>query len=663
MISEPTKVQEPVRFGEDFALDLFARRLCRGSHRLKVERIPIEILALLVERPGEIVTRDEIAARVWGKGAFLDTDNSIRGAIRKIRQVLKDDPEQPRFIQTVTGQGYRFIAPLISSPVGENRANVSPAVEKKEQKPDRMHARDELESRIPLPPPRSFPASPFRAQILIAGVAIAGVAALAMGWYRYTHRTVPQASMRAIAVLPLENLSGDPSQEYFADGITDELITGIAQLRPLRVTSRTSIMRYKGTHKSLAEIGAELGVDVILEGTVMRSGGRVRITAQLVEARNDTHLWSAEYDREMKDVISVQQDVARDVAEQIRLNVLPQPWRPLAARVVDPEAYDAYLKGLHFWDVHTFESMNQALHYFEDSVSRDPRFAPAWAAMATSYCVLDYQGADRPSVLYPKALAAAQKALQLDPMSAEAHTGLACVHNLFEWNWEEGQNELRKAAELNPSYGLPHQWYSFILVRIGQTEQSIQQMKITLDLDPVSLRVNLSFGERLMEGRRYREAIRQYLRVVELYPDDISSHATLSYAYESVGNFEEAAKEFENFLTLDETGRAFLPTFKRLGYHDGKRKFIVAKAKQDLIDLNRKRVRGDYVPAVEFTQAYLQMGDKEKAMYFLEAAFEEHSSRMLDLGLPEYDALRPDPRFQKLIVRIGLPQAPAKVIQ
>ncbi len=390
MIPQPTKVQEPIRFGEDFELDVFTRRLRRGGHVLKVERIPLEILALLVERPGEIIARDEIVARVWGKGAFLDTDNSIRGAIRKIRQVLKDDPEQPRFIQTVTGQGYRFIAPLISSPVEENRADVLTNIEKKEQMPETVHTRGYLGSRIPSPPPRSFRASPFRARTLVAGAAIAVVAALAMGWYRYTHRTVEQAPMRAIAVLPLENLSGDPSQEYFADGITDELITEIAQLRPLRVTSRTSIMRYKGTHKSLPEIGSELGVDAILEGTVTRSGGRVRITAQLVEAHSDTHLWSAEYDREMKDVISAQQEVARDVADQIRLNVLPQQRRPLAARVVDPEAYDAYLKGLHFWDVHTFESMNQALHYFQDSVSRDPGFAPAWAAMATSYCVLDY---------------------------------------------------------------------------------------------------------------------------------------------------------------------------------------------------------------------------------------------------------------------------------
>jgi len=662
MIPEPIKLQEPIRFGEDFEFDVFTRRLRRGSRALKVERIPLEILVLLVERPGEIVTRNEIVAKVWGKGAFLDTDNSIRGAIRKIRQVLKDDPEQPRFIQTVTGQGYRFVAPLISRSAEGNR-DVLTDIEKKEEKPETVQARGDLRSRFASPPIRSFRASSFGPRTLIAGAAVAVVAALAMGWYRYTHRTVEQAPIRAIAVLPLENLSGDPSQEYFADGVTDELITEIAQLRPLRVTSRTSIMRYKGIHKSLPEIGSELGVDAILEGTVTRSGGRVRITAQLVEARSDTHLWSAEYDREMKDVISAQQEVARDVAQQIRLNVLPQQRRPPAGRVVDPEAYDAYLKGLHFWDVHTFESMNQALHYFQDSVSRDPGFAPAWAAMATSYCVLDYQGADRPSVLYPKALAAAQKALQLDPTSAEAHTGLACIHNLFEWNWEEGQNELRKATELNPSYSLPHQWYSFILMRIGQTETSIQQMKMTLDLDPVSLRVNQSFGSRLMEGRRYREAIRQYLRVVELYPDNVSVHGSLSDAYEKVGNFEEAAKEFEKFLTLDETGRVFLPTFKKLGYRDCKRKFMVAKAKQDVIDLNRKRRRGDYVPAVEFTWAYLQMDDKEKAMHFLETAFEERSSRMLELGLPEYDELRPDPRFQKLIARIGLPQAATKGVQ
>jgi TolB-like protein/DNA-binding winged helix-turn-helix (wHTH) protein len=665
MSSQPVEAQGSIRFGDHFELDLRARRLRRGDRLVKLERIPLEILVLLVNHPAEIVTRDQVVAAVWGNDVFFDTDNSIRGAIRKIRQALRDDPENPRFIQTITGRGYRFIAPLtISSPVEKNPADVLTDIEKekKEQTPETVHAGDLSESRISSARPKAFRSLPLRPGVLITGAAIALVAVLAVGWYRYTHRVVEHAPLRAIAVLPLENLSGNPSEEYFADGITDELITEIAQLRPLRVTSRTSIMRYKGTHKSLPEIGSELGVDAILEGTVTRSEGRVRITAQLIEVHSDTHLWSAEYEREMKDVISAQQEVARDVAERIRLNILPQQRRSLAARVVDPDAYDAYLKGLHFWDVHTFEAMNQALRYFQDSVSRDPGFAPAWAAMATSYCVLDYQGADKPSVLYPKALAAAQKALQLDPTSAEAHTGLGCIHNLFEWNWEEGQSEFRKATQLNPSYGLPRQWTGYILMRIGQTEPSIQETKVTIDLDPVSFRVNQSFGSRLMEGRKYPEAIRQFLRVLELYPDNVPVHGSLSDAYEKTGNFDEAAKEFEIFLTLDETGKAFLPAFKKLGYRDCKRMFMVAKAKQDLIDLNRKRSRGDYVPAVEFSWAYLHIGDKEKAMHFLEAAFEEHSSRMLDLGLPDYDELRPDPRFQKLVARVGLPQAANKMV-
>ena len=643
----------PVLRFNDTQLDVGRYELRRNGDLLRLERLPMELLVLLATRQGELVTREEVIERLWGRGVYLDAEQGINTAIRKIRICLRDTAENPKYVQTVVGKGFRFVPSVtILEPPAAVSAQGAAAI-----------AAAPAPAPTPTPVPEAFRVSPFGPRTLIATAAIVVVVAFAIGWYRYRHRTPESAPVRAIAVLPLENLSGDPSQEYFADGITDELITEIAQLRPLRVTSRTSIMRYKGTHKSLPEIGSELGVDAILEGTVRRSGGRVRITAQLVEAHSDTHLWSAEYDREMKDVISAQQEVARDVAEQIRLNVLPQQRRPLATRVVDPEAHDAYLKGLHFWDVHTFESMNQALHYFQDSVRRDPGFAPAWAAMATSYCVLDYQGTDRPSVLYPKALAAAQKALQLDPTSAEAHTGLACIHNLFEWNWEEGQNELRKATELNPSYSLPHQWYSFILMRIGQTEPSIQQMKITLDLDPVSLRVNQTFASRLMEGRRYGEAIRQYLRVIELYPNNVPVHGELSDAYERAGNFEEAAKEFEKFLTLDETGRTFLPTCKKLGYRDCKRKFMVAEAKQDVIDLNRKHRRGAYVPAVEFTWAYLQMGDKEKAMHFLETAFEERSSRMLELGLPQYDELRPDPRFQKLISRIGLPQAATKVIQ
>jgi len=458
--------------------------------------------------------------------------------------------------------------------------------------------------------------------------------------------------------LPLENLSGDPSQEFFTEGITDELITEIAHLHPLRVISRTSVLGYKGTSKSLPQIARELGVDAVLEGSVLRSGQQVRITAQLIDARIDAHLWSEEYTREVRDVLSLQREIAGDVAHHIRLHLLPEQHSRIATPLpVDPQAHELFLRGLHFWDQLTRESMARAVGYFNQSISREAEFAPAWAYLSSSYCTSHFLGADNPKAEYPNAMSAVKRALQLDPTSAEAHTAMACIHNLFEWNWQQGESELQAAIALNPNYALAHQWLSFTLVRVGQPERSIEEMKLALRLDPLSLRANLAYESRLLDARRYEEAIGHGSTVVELYPENVAIHELLATAYEHSGRLDRAGQEFDKFLLGDELGRQFNRTCRQLPYLQCKRQFEKARARRQLDDLEQKRKRGDYVSPADFAQAYLQLGDRRKAIQWLQSAYQEGSAIMLSLALPKFDELHSEPAFRELVAKVGLPQA------
>ncbi len=357
MASEPIRVEERISFGDDFELEVSARRLRRRGHTLKMERIPLEILVLLLERRGEIVTRDEIVAKVWGKGAFLDTDNSIRGAIRKIRQVLKDDPEYPQFIQTVTGQGYRFIAQLRA----EEEAKADPAAAAEADRPP---------SRIP----------GVRIWLVVAGVVVLALLTVTVVRSR-SHSTAPK--IRSLAVLPLKNLSGDPSQEYFADGMTEALIGRLSAIHDLRVISRTSAMHFKDTKLSAPEIATTLGVDALVEGSVIREGTRIRVTAQLIRAATDDHFWSETYDREFGDTLGLEADVAQSIAERVEVTVSGEERARLtASRRVLPEAYESYLKGSDAYGSGTGAGDEASIAYYQDAISKDPTFAPAYVGLA-----------------------------------------------------------------------------------------------------------------------------------------------------------------------------------------------------------------------------------------------------------------------------------------
>ena len=616
-----------MRFGV-FELDCQTGELRKQGVKLRLQGQPIEVLKRLLEYPGELVTREDLRKRLWPADTFVDFDQALNNSVQRIREALGDSAQSPRFIETIPKRGYRFVGSVLS-PQAEPAAGSLTGEPRKSRTAYLT----------------------FAALLILAGV---GTVMLVLRWQQ--NRRLQQ--IRTMAVLPLENLSGDPTQEYFVDGITDELITEVAHLHPLRVISRTSVMRYKGTRKPLPEIARELAVDAVLEGSVTRSGSQVRVTAQLIEARTDTHLWSGEYAREMRDIISLQREVAGDIAHQIRLHLLPeQQTRITTASPVDPEAHELFLRGLHFWDQRTPESMAQATKYFNDSINREPGFAPAWAYLSNSYCIANNLDADEPQTEYPKALVAAQRALQLDPGSAEAHTAMACTRNLFEWNLEQGEVELRKAIDLDPSYALAHQWYAWALLRTGQPEESINEMSSALRNDPLSLRTNLTYVGHLLQARKYEGAIEQALQVVELYPENVAIHRLLAEAYEHAGKPDKAKQEFDKFLAGDETGRSLSAPCQRLSYLQCEHQFSKIAAEKQLLDLEQKRKKGYYASPADFAQVYLRLEYRQQAIRWLESAYEQRCTIVLDLALPQFDELRSEPAFQALAAKVGLPRA------
>jgi len=458
MTSRPIGLQQSIRFGEDFELDLRPRRLRRGSHVFKLERIPLEILILLLEHRGEIVSREKIVARVWGNDVFLDTDNSIRGAIRKVRQALKDDPETPRFIQTVTGRGYRFIAPIIS-PDEEHttqppkpEASVAPTgTESFASEPDSWPQGDSLgltdqEQERTAGPVRGTETAPGQVHrrartwlfVGLASLAVVSILSLLAFW-GWRGSRVPAVFRRktVLAVLPFDNLSRDPDQEFFSEGLTEEMIAQVGKLNRdrLKVVARSSVTKYKGSTLAAREIGKELNADYLIQGSVRRSSDRVRITVQLIQARDQTDVWTESYDRELRDVLAVQDSVVRSIASEIHIALTEEQEKRLAApRQISSEAYEAYLKGRYYWNKRTGESMQKAEQYFERAIDNDPTYAAAYSGLADCNSGLTWHGFKSPAEALPKAYAAARKALEINPESAEAHAslGLAMTHR---WDW------------------------------------------------------------------------------------------------------------------------------------------------------------------------------------------------------------------------------------
>jgi TolB-like protein/DNA-binding winged helix-turn-helix (wHTH) protein/Tfp pilus assembly protein PilF len=636
-----------VRFGT-YEVSLQSGEVRKAGLRIRVQQQPMKLLEILLEHTGEVVTREELRGRVWPNESFGDFDQSLNIAIGKLRSALEDSAENPRFIETLPKRGYRFIA-HVSVLDADARPKRPESVAG--DLPGSQEKKTDPEHKIPVvvlavaPQRRLWPT-----RWVIGSLALILSLSILFVW-RFRSRAPAPTGIRSIAVLPLENLSGDASQNYFADGMTDELITDLAQISALRVISRTSVMVYKGARKPLPQIARELNVDAVVEGSVLRSD-RVRITAQLIEASTDKHLWSQSYEGELRDTLALQNRVASAIADQIRINLTPQEQAALkSAKVVNPEAYQSYLKGRYFWNKRTADGLKAALAYFNQAIEEDPKYAQAYSGLADTYALLgDWQyGVMSFKEALPKAKAAAIKALELDNSLSEAHTSLGYSLRAFDWDFDSAGKEFRRAIELNPGYATAHHWNAMNLGLLGRPKEALVEMRKAENLDPLSLIINADLAEFLLLTHSYDESVKQGRKIIEMDSTFAIGHKQLGDAYLLKQMDKEAVAELQKAVRLSGGSPICIADLARAYVASGK----MNEAVKLLSDLN-KSSNASFTNAPQIAMIYASMGDNDQAMHWLERAYEErfNPSILLRSG---FDPLRSDPRFEELMRRIGLP--------
>jgi TolB-like protein/DNA-binding winged helix-turn-helix (wHTH) protein/Tfp pilus assembly protein PilF len=629
-LSNPTHSPRLTRFGQ-FELDLRTAEVYKEGKRIKLQEQPCKVLALLIERPGELVSREELRKKLWPNDTFVDFDHGVNIAINKLRDALGDSPEEPRFIETLPRRGYRFIAPVDSPQAprdGEPLARVTSS-----------------------PTGRAGSESITLRRALLPALLALSLVVVFLSFVRYWRGRNAENNIRSLAVLPLENLSGDPNQEYFVDGMTDELTTNLAKIKSLRVISRTSAMKYKNVRTPLAEIARSLHVDAVVEGSVVRSGDKLRITAQLIDARTDRHLWAEDYNRDLRDVVAVQDEVARRIAQEISTTLTPEERAQLTSqRPVNPEAYEAYLRGRYFWNKRTEEGMKKAIGYFEQSMGKEPNSPLAYDGLADCWLSLGWYGYLSPKEAFPRAKAAAMRALELDATLGEAHTSLAFASMNYDWDWSAAEREFRKAIELNPNYANAHHWYADYLSAVGRHEQAIAESRRALELDPLSPIINAWLGWRYFFARQYGLAIEQYLKTLEMDPTFVPAHLVLGQGYEQQSMSEKAIDELKKAVSLSGGSSLYVSSLAHAYAIAGRR----SQAEMLLRQMS-ERAQHTYVPSFHIAIIYAGLGQKDQALVWLEKGYQERSAWMVWLKVdPRLDVLRSDPRFQDLLRRVGL---------
>jgi len=639
---EPVRHMAIVRFGT-YEVSLQSGEMRKGGVRIKVQQQPMKLLEILLERPGEVVTREELRSRVWADESFGDFDQAVNIAIAKLRSALGDSAENPRFIETLPKRGYRFIADV-------SVIDTDSRLKEPESSPGDLSATEPVHklhgAGLTVTPKRWLWPTP---RVTVALALVLSLSILSV-WLLRSRGRAP-TGIRSLAVLPLDNLSADTSQNYFADGMTDELITDLAQISALRVISRTSVMVYKGARKPLPQIARELNVDAVVEGTVLRSGDQVRITAQLIDASTDKHLWSQSYEGDLRDTLALQNSVARAIADQIQINLTPQEQAALkSTKVVNPEAYESYLKGRYFWNKRTADGLKVALAYFNQAIEEDPKYAQAYSGLADTYVLLgDWEyGVLTPNEAFPKAKAAAIKALELDNSLSDAHTSLASL-GMFDWDWRSAGEEFRRAIELNPGYATAHQWYAWHLNLLGRKSEAIAEMRKAESLDPLSLIISADMADVLFVVGLYDESIRQSRKTLEMDPNFAIAHFELGQAYAQKRMYSEAIAELQRAIALSGSSTTFTSNLAYAYAVSGRRN-------EALKILNDSTGRSNgFSDASEIALIYTGLGDNDQAMAWLDKAYSERFNPSILLR-PGFDPLRSDSRFQSLVHRVGLPQ-------
>ena len=627
-----TVANEPrlIRFGH-FEVDLRAGELRRSGTKIKLQQQPFQILAILLQHPNEIVTREELRQQLWPADTFVDFDHSLNAAIKRLRDALGESAENPVFIETLSRRGYRFNAPV------------------------------QAESGNPLDPtgPASHAPKAAAPPIFYVAVGAALVIVLLLGaveWFNRAHLSASGARrISSLAVLPLENLSRDPEQEYFSDGMTGALIADISRIRPLRVISRTSTVRYKDTKKSLPEIARELNVDAVIEGSVLRSGNRVRINVELIDANSDKQMWAEKYDRELGDVLQLHSDVAEAVANQIQLQLAPeqQSSRHLAPSV-NQQAYEDYLRARFYLTIGpTMHALKLASQSFESSIRKDPSFALAYVGLADCYLTLGSQRRIPPQEAYRHASELLHKALQLDESLGEAHSSMGYLAWQYDWNWTNAEQEIRRSLELSPSYLDGHETYAWFLSWSGRRDEALAEIAKMKELDPAfPLRCQDRAGL-YYHVRDYPELLKAGREAVDLYPGDWTSHYFLASGYFGTGRKADAISEFQKAVDLAEQdsdpSAALAFVYATVGRP--------ADAQKILSDLQRQS-KNTYVSHYMIATIYAGLGDKDKAFEYLGKSYDEKSTDLAYFMKSDFrlDSLRSDPRFTDLAQRMALPR-------
>jgi TolB-like protein/DNA-binding winged helix-turn-helix (wHTH) protein/Tfp pilus assembly protein PilF len=626
------------RFGP-FALDARTGELSGDGHPIPLRDQPVQLLLALLERPGDLVTRQELATRLWPPGTFVDVDRGLNKAINHLREALGDSPDSPRYVETLPRKGYRFVAPVtVEEGASASGATGTPVVEV--PRPESAPPLSATVGGPPMAPPTTRPRRVPRwlpAALSIAALCAVPIALdtghvrtrLATWW-----RGAPPIS--SLAVLPLQSLSQDPEQEYFADGMTDALITDLAKLGRLHVTSRTSVMRYKKTTKSIGEVGRELGVDAVVEGTVVHSGGRVRINAQLIQVATDTHLWAEAYERDMTEVLGLQRAVATDVARRINLLVKA----PGQTRLVDPRAYGLYLKGRYLFHQYTDEGWRQGIDAFTQATQADGTFAPAHAGLADTYLVAGAYGAMPAHEALAKGKEAAARALEIDDSLASAHYALATAYAWYDADWTSAEREFARALALDPRDPLGRNWYGGYLSLRGRHDEAIAEHARAIDLDPLLAISGANLTRALYWARRYDDAVAQAKRTLRLDPEFGVAMLWLEAGLRHKG-LEKEAVDLRLRTRTPEGAATTKRVFETEGFAGVLRR-----------DAALFEFAGGLVLAA---RCRAQLGDTERALALLETCAAKKCPMLVTIGVePDFDGIRQQPRFQALVKGVGL---------
>jgi TolB-like protein/DNA-binding winged helix-turn-helix (wHTH) protein/Tfp pilus assembly protein PilF len=610
-----------------FKVDLKTSELRKAGIKQKLAPQPFQLLKALLERPGEVVTREQLRDLLWPDHTFVDYDLALKKAINRLREVLGDSADAPRYIETVPRQGYRFLAEVQA-----------------------------VDSSVPSPTaPARVPwklAAGLTCAIAAAALLLSfNVGKLRTRIFAYSH--APE--IRSIAVLPLENLSNDPNQDYFSEGITDALTTDLAQIGSLRVISRTSAMQFKGSKKNLPQIGRDLNVDAIVEGTVSRAEGHVRITAQLIEASSDHHLWARSYERDLKDVLALQDEVARDIAEEIRAKLTPEERTRLAdARPVNPEAHEAYLRGRFLWNQRTEDQLHKAKEYFEQAIGKDPGYASAYSGLADTYFYLSYNWGHIPPLEgMPLARAAALKAIELNRSAAEGYASLGSVKFLYDWDFPGAEEDLKRAIALNPNYELGHHALSVLLGAEHRYDESVAEARKAVEVDPLSVPANNILSAMLAAADRWDEAFAQDEKALELDPNPmhvIMFRNRIADYYRRKGMTKEAIEEELKARAAGGTGPREIEELRRLYARSGRKAVVQSDLNKGLISWEKSHWHTD---AFAIAQMYAILGDMDNSFKWIDKCVEMRSTTLIWIYIGD-SAWRKDPRFAEAQRKMGV---------